>query len=470
MITRKRKTFLLGLLGAATAAGMVLGATGVILSAVGEPVEVSAESDTFTDRITADNIAATNNQTYVSFTYKSSNGVVYFGSTAKDHNAIQIRSKNNNSGVAIQTSVSGYYVSGISIGFEPSTTLDRQVDFFGSHSPISSISDLFNNKFDSLGSLTFDGSETDLTLSSDDLELGKYEYIGLKSASGALYLSYIDVTFSKAAPDYEIVDLDLSGTYKTEYYGGETLDLSGLVVKGVDEEGGLQDVAYTTEPAEGSILKTGDEVYVVYSDTLKKKVENITVSDRTLTSIEVKKLPNKTSYILGEKLDVTGIVVNGIYDLGTPADVTKDCVFTPETFDTLGEQTITVTHTPTGKTTTFSVQVNSKRATSLSISNPIKMFTENDKFTFGSGTITVKWSDSSTNVVAMDDPDLRIELVDSIDARPGTGDPIDFDYVMKGSDTHRFVLVSYLDASKNIKLPSDHLLIILLDLFIQSRA
>ena len=47
MITRKRKTFLLGLLGAATAAGMVLGATGVISSAVEEPIEANAEGDTF---------------------------------------------------------------------------------------------------------------------------------------------------------------------------------------------------------------------------------------------------------------------------------------------------------------------------------------------------------------------------------------------------------------------------------------
>lgn len=450
MITRKRKTFLLGLLGAATAAGMVLGATGVISSAVGEPIEANAEGDTFTDTITSNELGA-EKESYVDWTYSSSNNVTYVSNSAKsitNGNSIQLRSKNN-SGIVIKNTVTDFFVSSITIDFHKGTSNGKTVDIYGSHSPITSTQSLYNSSLDKIGTIEYNSSLTSWSLELTDVE---YEYVGIRSTDGAIYLSSIDFTFSRSMSSLNIVDLDVSGTYKTEYYDGETLDLDGLVVKGVDEEGNPYDVAYTTEPSEGSILKTGDEVYVVYSDTLKKKVENITVSDRTLASIEVKKLPNKTSYILGEKLDVTGIVVNGIYDLGTPADVTKDCVFTPETFDTLGEQTITVTHTPTGKTTTFAVQVNSKRATSLSISNPTKMFMENDKFTFGSGTITVKWNDSSTNVVAMDDPDLRIELVDSIDARPGTGDPIDFDYVMKGSDTHRFVLVSYLDASNKYQI------------------
>ena len=92
----KRKSLLLGILAAATATGLALGVNGVVDAYVGEPVEVSAESDTFTDRITADNITATDTN-YKDFTYQSSNGVVYFGSTAKDKNSIQIRSKNNNS-------------------------------------------------------------------------------------------------------------------------------------------------------------------------------------------------------------------------------------------------------------------------------------------------------------------------------------------------------------------------------------
>ncbi len=447
MITRKRKTFLLGLLGAATAAGMVLGATGVISSAVGEPLEVNAEDSVMTDRITADKLKATSSS-YADFTYETS-FATYSGNTAKNSTNIQMRGEKNSGIVITSLKDDSYVVSKISVSFASNTNTSRELSIYGSYSPFSSSSDLYSGAT-LIGQIPYQTEEATFDLSSISDE--QYPYVGIRSKTGALYLSYVDFTYVKTKPEYDIVDLNLSGIYKTEYYDGETLNLNGLVVKGVDEIGDLQDVTYTTEPANGSILKTGDEVYVVYSDTLKKKIENITVSDRTLASIEVKKLPNKTSYILGEKLDVTGIVVNGIYDLGTPADVTEDCVFTPETFDTLGEQTITVTHTPTGKTTTFAVQVNSKRATSLSISNPTKMFMENDKFTFGSGTITVKWNDSSTNVVAMDDPDLRIELVDSIDARPGTGDPIDFDYVMKGSDTHRFVLVSYLDASNKYQI------------------
>lgn len=55
--------------------------------------------------------------------------------------------------------------------------------------------------------------------------------------------------------------------------------------------------------------------------------------------------PEKVDYIVGETLDLTGIVVNAIYDNGVPYDVTADCTFSPDDGDTLTASDTEITAT-----------------------------------------------------------------------------------------------------------------------------
>jgi hypothetical protein len=72
--------------------------------------------------------------------------------------------------------------------------------------------------------------------------------------------------------------------------------------------------------------------------------------------------PTKTSYTVGDSLDLTGIVVTATYSNGATKDVTSGCLFDPAngaTLSTKGTQVITVTYTKQSAswTTTTSVTV-----------------------------------------------------------------------------------------------------------------
>ena len=95
-----------------------------------------------------------------------------------------------------------------------------------------------------------------------------------------------------------------------------------------------------------NIKDTKTVFYKQMDDTPAKPVVSIAVTP-----------PTKTEYIVGETLDTTGCVVTATYDDASTADVTLAlCEFTPETFDTAGTQTVTVTYLD--KTATFDVTVN----------------------------------------------------------------------------------------------------------------
>ena len=82
----------------------------------------------------------------------------------------------------------------------------------------------------------------------------------------------------------------------------------------------------------------------------------------TLDSIAVSTPPTKTSYTVGDTLDLTGMTVTATYSDSSTADVTTDVTIdltAGTALDTSGTQTVTVTYTDNGiaKTATFNVTV-----------------------------------------------------------------------------------------------------------------
>ncbi len=73
-----------------------------------------------------------------------------------------------------------------------------------------------------------------------------------------------------------------------------------------------------------------------------------------MESIEITSPPDKTEYVKGEELDLTGLVVTAIFSDGTEIEITDYSVSGYDK-DIAGEQTITVTYE--GKTATFTVTV-----------------------------------------------------------------------------------------------------------------
>ena len=128
--------------------------------------------------------------TYTSWSGKTgTSGSVYAGQSAGNYDSIQLRSDNSNSGI-IMTS-SGGKVAKVTIVWQSNTSNGRTVNIYGKNSAYSAPTDLYNssNQGTLLGTIA-KGTSTELTISGD------YEYIGIRSASGAMYITSISIQFA----------------------------------------------------------------------------------------------------------------------------------------------------------------------------------------------------------------------------------------------------------------------------------
>lgn len=127
---------------------------------------------------------------YSSWTGKTSNSdAVWAGQSAGGNDAIQLRSNNNNSGII--TTASGGTVTKVVVTWQSDTQSGRTLNVYGKSAAYSSPADLYNanNQGTLIGTIVC-GTSTELTITDS------YEYIGMRSASGAMYLSEVDVTWS----------------------------------------------------------------------------------------------------------------------------------------------------------------------------------------------------------------------------------------------------------------------------------
>ena len=129
---------------------------------------------------------------YAAWTDKSdSSDAVYAGQSAGGSDAIQLRTTNSNSGIV--TTTSGGKAVKVVVVWNSNTTASRTLDIYGKNTPYASAADLYASaiatKGTKLGSIVC-GTSTELVISGD------YEYIGIRSNSGALYVDEIEITWS----------------------------------------------------------------------------------------------------------------------------------------------------------------------------------------------------------------------------------------------------------------------------------
>lgn len=117
----------------------------------------------------------------------ASSSATYAGNTAGGNDAIQMRSSGNNSGII--TTATGGTVTMISVVWSEKTSDGQTLNIYGSNTPFSSVSELYSD-----GSATQIGTLVKGT--STELPVSGYEYIGMRSNNGALYLSSISITWS----------------------------------------------------------------------------------------------------------------------------------------------------------------------------------------------------------------------------------------------------------------------------------
>jgi hypothetical protein len=124
---------------------------------------------------------------YTDFSGKTgASGAVYAGQCAGGNKSIQLRSNNNNSGVI--TTATGGKVRKITVTWEGNTAAGRTLNVYGKSSAYSAATDLYDNaKQGTLLGTVVCGTSTELTVTDD------YQFIGFRSASGAMYLSEVKI-------------------------------------------------------------------------------------------------------------------------------------------------------------------------------------------------------------------------------------------------------------------------------------
>ena len=251
------------------------------------------------DEITASDLAATTT-TYTDFSNVSiTSDAVYAGNSAKDaSDNIQMRSKNSNSGIVSTTS--GGKLKSVKITVANGT---NTIDVYGSNTAYTSASDLYatsnSNQGTKLGSVTETGT---ITVTED------YAYVGIRSNSGAIYLSSIEITWETGTPDTysdycttvpapESVSATIASSgyttfcspYDLSFENVTGLDAAYVVTTSTTSTATLKKV--TAVPAgTGVILKgtAGAAVTIPVAEYTGSEISNILVGTLTATPVETK--------------------------------------------------------------------------------------------------------------------------------------------------------------------------------------
>lgn len=127
--------------------------------------------------------------TYTEFSGKEGeSGAVYAGQCAGGNESIQLRSNNNNSGVV--TTASAKKVKKVSVTWNSNTAAGRTLNVYGKNDAYSAATDLYDSaKQGTLLGTIVCGTSIELEVSED------VQFIGFRSASGAMYLTEVQIVW-----------------------------------------------------------------------------------------------------------------------------------------------------------------------------------------------------------------------------------------------------------------------------------
>lgn len=184
--------------------------------------------------------------------------------------------------------------------------------------------------------------------------------------SKRLYYTYLDSASVKQAGEYaiphEVASIDVQNSpTKTEYITGQAFDVTGGKIEVIYDDGTKETIDLTEGMCAGfDTSKAGNQTITVTYDGRTTSF-NITVVARVVTALKVITLPIKTSYTIGDTLELIGGTLEVTWnDGGTETkNITDEGVaVTGYNSSQEGSQTITVAYG--GQTTTFIITVTKK--------------------------------------------------------------------------------------------------------------
>ena len=386
---------------------------------------------------------------YTSWSGKTgTTGVVYAGQSAGGNDSIQLRSNNSNSGVISTTNDAGYVISKVTLIWNSSTANGRTVNVYGSNTPYTNPTNLYSSDTDGdlLGTIVC-GTSTELSIS------GNYKYIGLRSASSALYLSEIKIDYKEAAT-LKSIEVTTNPT-KTIYSVGEDFDPTGMEI--------------TASYSDGSTKNVVIDECTFSPDVIAENTTKITISYKGITCelpITLKAVKNVTglasmpNVYVGDTVDAGQFELNVEYNDGTTGTVQADEVNLDTTTAGVKEATATYNGASNTKTITFEVEVYG--LTSLSWTN------RGDHVAFVGSTLgevfkttewkfTAKYNDENKTqlepspVFGTGENDVRVSLYEKGNPTE-ENTPLDVNYEFTLEDDGKYLVASY----KGIFSSSNH--------------
>lgn len=217
------------------------------------------------------------------------------------------------------------------------------------------------------------------------------------------------VTVHRIAPADIVI---ASGPDKSNYAVGEPLDIAGLVVELIYNNGKVErlsndDIVCTGFDSSSEGSKEITLEYSYFDDDLNKNCTLTTafyVNVGTITSIEIETLPTKLSYYTSEKkLDLSGLSLKVTYSNGVSKTVSETKTISADNYNlsVSGLQDVTIEYQ--GFTDTFEIEVLPVTLTSVTIKTlPKTQFYIPDQFTASGLALTLNYVDGSTRDVYKD--------------------------------------------------------------------
>ena len=218
-----------------------------------EEVEVSG---TVTDELNQTFTGVTGTS-YTSWSNKTGeSSAVYAGTNAGSNKSIQLN--NNDKKPGIVTTASGGKITKITVTWNSNTADGRTLNIYGKNSAYSAATDLYDSskRGTTLGTIV-KGTSTSLTVSGD------YEYIGIQSNSGAIYLDSISIEWEAAGAGEGTTTKEVceNGKFALRFGATEGLaSITGVEACGLKVSAGGKEVYYTTTAS--SWTKEGGYCYV----------------------------------------------------------------------------------------------------------------------------------------------------------------------------------------------------------------
>ena len=253
----------------------------------------------YVDKLTRETTGiASGSNTYKDWSGKTvSSNAIYAGQSAGSNNAIQLRSTTDKGCSGIVATNTGGKLKRVVVEWNASTLNGRVLDVYGKKTAYAEVKDLYdqNTAGTKLGSIKC-GTSTELVIEGD------YEYIGLRSADGAIYLNSVEITW--VAEEDEPVAETWSSFYAT-FPVAIPEGVEAYIVTAANAGYVTLTQIYNAVPAGTGVILKGGSIEATYDNYYSGAVAEVTgnLLQGTMTNTDI----SEEAYVLGKVDGVIGL-------------------------------------------------------------------------------------------------------------------------------------------------------------------